>query len=151
MRKCAKLVGVVQIRACLRAVCKTATLRTLAIVAPDQPALRGSQIVPSCACRNTGGYVRCLVRRRVSAGSGGRGSGPGRWGEDGVGSYAPPDDVRLAGDAFSPVAEGRPPVAVPCHLEYARVRGHAFHAQARPEGAVRDDEVRDEGFLDDDK
>jgi hypothetical protein len=49
---------------------------------------------------------------------------PGRRGEDGVGPCAPPDDVRLAGDAFSPVAEGRPPVAVPCHLEDARVRGH---------------------------
>src|ERR1700722_3678501 len=32
-----------------------------------------------------GGYGRCPVGRRVSAGSGGRGSGPGRRGEDGVG------------------------------------------------------------------
>jgi tetratricopeptide (TPR) repeat protein len=125
--------------------------------------------VPCAPERQIGGYARvghpgdrggradqaatCAARKcgksRLAAGAWrGRGSGPGRRGEDGVGPYAPPDDVRLAGDAFSPVAEGRPPVAVPCHLEHARVGGHAFHAQARPEGAVRDSEVRDEGFLD---
>src|SRR6202453_4157864 len=77
------------------------------------------------------------------------GLGSGWWGEDCAGSDAPPDDVRLSGDSFVAVAEGRASVAVPAHLEYARVGGHALDAEPRPERAVRGGQVRHEGLGDD--
>jgi len=52
--------------------------------------------------------------------------------------------VRLARYAFFPVAEGRPAVVVPCHLEHAWMSGDAFDAQAWPERTVRGYQIRNE-------
>jgi len=67
-----------------------------------------------------------------------------RWGEDGVGSDPPPDDMRLAGCALFAVAEGRPAIVIPSHLEHARMSSHPLDAQAWPERPVRSRQVRDE-------
>src|ERR1700689_791802 len=72
-----------------------------------------------------------------------------RWrGEDVVSSDASPDDMRLAGHAFSSVAEGGAAIVVPGHLKYVRVGFHAFDPQTRAERPVRGHQVRHEGFLD---
>jgi len=51
-------------------------------------------------------------------------------------SDPPPDDVDLASDPLSPVAECGAPVAVPGHFEDAGVTAHALHAQSWPERPV---------------
>jgi hypothetical protein len=61
-----------------------------------------------------------------------------------VGSDPPPDDMRLAGYALSAVAEGRPAIVIPRHLEHARMSSYPFDAQDRPERPVRSRQVRDE-------
>jgi len=53
----------------------------------------------------------------------------GLWGEDRVGSDPPLNDMSLAGEAFSAVAESRAAVIVQGDHEYARVGGHALDTQ----------------------
>ena len=73
-------------------------------------------------------------------------SGAGWRGEDGVGSDAPPDDVRLAGHTLGSVTEGGAAVVVPRHLEHASVGLHPFDTQAWPERPVRGRQVGHESL-----
>ena len=57
-----------------------------------------------------------------------------RWGEDGVGSDPPPDDMRLAGYALFAVARCHCAIVIPGHLEHARMSSHPLDAQARRNG-----------------
>lgn len=56
--------------------------------------------------------------------------------------------MRLAGHAFSSVAEGGAAIVVPGHLKYVRVGFHAFDPQTRAEWPVPGHQVRHEGVLD---
>src|ERR1700722_10857672 len=68
--------------------------------------------------------------------------------EDSVGADASPNNVRLAGHALVAIAEGGSTVAIPCHIEDARVSGHALYPQSWPERAVWSRKVRYESFRD---